>query len=100
MSHFTLDADNQNLINMKEMKIADKNVIQPMRKRNHQGVNNPHYGHKQSEESKRRISESQKMRYRNTITEEKVRVICQEVLNEYLDRLTKPNNNRPTNINL
>ena len=111
MSYFTLDADNQNLINMREEKIADKNVIQPMRKRNHQGVNNPHYGHKQSEESKRRISETQTKRndmirefvkrgMQKPITEEKVRVICQEVLNEYLDRLTKPNNNRPTNINI
>jgi len=90
MSYFTLYADNQNLINMKEMKIADKNVIQPMRKRNHQGVNNPHYGHKQSEESKRRISESQKMRYRNTITEDKVRTICNEVIEEYLNRIIKP----------
>lgn len=90
MSYFTLYADNQNLINMKEMKIADKNVIQPMRKRNHQGVNNPHYGHKQSEESKRRISESQKLRYRNTITEDKVRTICNEVIEEYLNRIIKP----------
>ena len=92
MSYFTLYADNQNLINMKEMKIADKNVIQPMRKRNHQGVNNPHYGHKQSEESKRRISESQKMRYRNTITEDKVRTICNEVIEEYLNCNVKPIN--------
>ena len=90
MSYFTLYADNQNLINMKEMKIADKNVIQPMRKRNHQGVNNPHYGHKQSEESKRRISESQKLRYRNTITEDKVRTICNEDIEEYLNRIIKP----------
>lgn len=92
MSYFTLNSDNQNLINMKKMKITDRNVIQPMRKRNHQGVNNPHYGHKQSEESKRRISESQKMRYRNTITEDKVRTICNEVIEEYLNRNVKPLN--------
>lgn len=61
--------------------------------------------------TKKRISETQikrndmirefvKRGMQKPITEEKVRVICQEVLNEYLDRLTKPNNNRPTNINI
>jgi len=61
--------------------------------------------------TKKRISETQMKRndmirefvkrgMQKPITEEKVRVICQEVLNEYLDRLTKPNNNRPTNINI
>ena len=54
MSYFTLDVENQNLINMKEEKIADKNTVQPIKKRNHQGMNNPHFGHKQSEENKRK----------------------------------------------
>lgn len=104
MSYFTLDVENQNVINMKEGKIADKNTVQPIKKRNHQGMNNPHFGHKQSEESKRRISDTQKQRYegyKQTMTEDKVRDICHQVLNEYINRNAKPiNNSKPININL
>ena len=111
MSYFTLDVENQNLINMKEEKIADKNTVQPIKKRNHQGVNNPHFGHAMSDESKRRISERQQQRYdmirqlvrkgqQPTMSEDRVRAICNEVIAEYLNRNAKPINNRPMNINL
>ena len=88
---------------MKELEITDKNEVQPIKKRNHQGVNNPHFGHKQSEESKKRISESQKQRYEGykSMTEERVRTICSEVIDEYVNRYTKPiNNSHPIDINL
>lgn len=66
-----------------------------------------------SEESKRKISETQQARYdmmrklirrgqQKQMTEERVKEICNEVLNEYLNRNAKPmnNNSRPMNINL
>ena len=107
MSYFTLDVENQNVINMKEGKIADKNTVQPIKKRNHQGVNNPHYGHAMTEESKRRISERQQQRYdmirqlvrkgqQKTVTEDRVKEIVDEAIERYLRTHATPiNNNRP-----
>jgi hypothetical protein len=63
-------------------------------------------------EAKKKISETQQARYemirqlvrkgqQKPMTEERVKEICHEVLNEYLNRNAKPtNNNRPMNINL
>ena len=62
-------------------------------------------------EARKKIADSQRERYRmiealikkakqKQMTEERVRDICHEVLNEYLDRNAKPINNRPININL
>ena len=103
MSYFTLDT-NQKLIN------EDKTDI-PMSETPKKNINYARHTTPHSDATKKRISETQMKRndmirefvkrgMQKPITEEKVRVICQEVLNEYLDRLTKPNNNRPTNINL
>ena len=88
---------------MKEFEITDKNGTQPIKKRNHQGANNPHFGHKQSEESKKRISETQKQRYEGyrSMTEERIRTICSEVISEYFNHNAKPiNNSHPINIDL
>jgi len=103
MSYFTLDT-NQNLIN------EDKRNI-PMSETPKKNINYARHTTPHTDATKKRISETQTKRndmirefvkrgMQKPITEEKVRVICQEVLDEYLDRLTKPNNNRPTNINL
>ena len=103
MSYFTLDT-NQKLIN------EDKRNI-PMSETPKKNINYARHTTPHTDATKKRISETQTKRndmirefvkrgMQKPITEEKVRVICQEVLDEYLDRLTKPNNNRPTNINL
>ena len=103
MSYFTIDT-NQKLIN------EDKTDI-PMSETPKKNINYARHTTPHTDATKKRISETQTKRndmirefvkrgMQKPITEEKVRVICQEVLNEYLDRLTKPNNNRPTNINI
>ena len=103
MSYFTLDT-NQKLIN------EDKRNI-PMSETPKKNINYARHTTPHTDATKKRISETQTKRndmirefvkrgMQKPITEEKVRVICQEVLNEYLDRLTKQKNNRPTNINI
>lgn len=103
MSYFTLDT-NQKLIN------EDKTDI-PMSDTPKKNINYARHTTPHTDATKKRISETQikrndmirefvKRGMQKPITEEKVRVICQEVLNEYLDRLTKQKNNRPTNINI
>ena len=103
MSYFTLDT-NQKLIN------EDKRNI-PMSETPKKNINYARHTTPHTDATKKRISETQikrndmirefvKRGMQKPITEEKVRVICQEVLNEYLDRLTKQKNNRPTNINI
>ena len=63
-------------------------------------------------EARKKIADTQRERYRmiealikkakqKPMTEERVKEICHKVLNEHLNRNTKPmNNNRPMNINL
>ena len=103
MSYFTLDT-NQKLIN------EDKTDI-PMSETPKKNINYARHTTPHTDATKKRISETQTKRndmirefvkrgMQKPITEEKVRVICQEVLNEYLDRLTKQKNNRPMNINI
>jgi len=103
MSYFTLDT-NQNLIN------EDKTDI-PMSETPKKNINYARHTTPHTDATKKRISETQTKRndmirefvkrgMQKPITEEKVRVICQEVLDEYLDRLTKQKNNRPMNINI
>ena len=103
MSYFTLDT-NQKLINEDKRNIPMSET--PKKNTNYARHTTPH-----TDATKKRISETQTKRndmirefvkrgMQKPITEDKVRTICQEVLDEYLDHLTKPNNNRPTNINL
>ena len=103
MSYFVLD--NQNLLN------NDKQILS-MTENNRGHHNQPH-----SEEAKRRISESQKARYKqlrmqakkgreNPITEERVKEITMGVITEFIRNSafhvpqSKNNNARPININL
>ena len=103
MSYFTLDT-NQKLIN------EDKTDI-PMSETPKKNINYARHTTPHSDATKKRISETQMKRndmirefvkrgMQKPITEDKVRTICQEVLDESLDRLTKQKNNRPTNINI
>ena len=103
MSYFTLDT-NQKLIN------EDKTDI-PMSETPKKNINYARHTTPHTDATKKRISETQTKRndmirefvkrgMQKPITEEEVRVICQEVLDEYLDRLTKQKNNRPMNINI
>ena len=103
MSYFTLD--NQKLINNDKQNLS-------MTENNRGHHNQPH-----SEEAKKRISESQKARYKqlrmqakkgreNPITEERVKEITKGVITEFIRNNTfhvpqnKNNNARPININL
>ena len=103
MSYFTLD--NQKLINNDKQNLS-------MTENNRGHHNQPH-----TEDAKRRISESQKARYKqlrmlakhgreNPLTEERVREITKAVLTEFIRNNTfhvptdKNNNARPININL
>ena len=101
MSYFSIDADK--IIN--EEKIMQQMTHEkPMKKAPHSVPHTP--------EARKKIADTQRERYRmiealikkakqKPLSEERVREICNEVLNEYLNRNAKPtNNNRPMNINL
>jgi hypothetical protein len=99
MSYFPID-----ITTMNEERIMIQKTHEEPKKRSPHNV--PH-----SPEAKKKISETQQARYemirqlvrkgqQKQMTEERVRDICHEVLNEYLDRNAKPINNRPMNINL
>lgn len=101
MSYFPIDTNNLN-----EERNMIRKTHEEHKKRSPHNV--PH-----TTEAKKKISETQQARYemirqlvrkgqQKQMTEERVRDICHEVLNEYLDRKAKPisNNNRPMNINL
>ena len=107
MSYSIIDenmlTDNQEMINMKGRNILKK-------KRNHQGELNPHYLHPHSEKAKAAISAKQRQRYemlrqivdKKTVSEERVRQIVKETLDEYLTKHAIPieNNNKPIDIRL
>jgi hypothetical protein len=101
MSYFSIDADK--IIN--EEKIMQQMTHEKTMKKAPHSV--PH-----TPEARKKIADTQRERYRmiealikkakqKSMTEDRVKEICHEVLNEYLNRNTKPmNNNRPMNINL
>ena len=79
------------------------------KKRNHKGKQNPHFGHIMSDASRNAISESQKARFEfykkaaaNIMTEDRVREIIKETVQDYLANNAKPvgNNEKKININL
>ena len=101
MSYFPIDADN--MIN-EEKNMQQMTHEKQMKKAPHSVPHTP--------EARKKIADTQRERYRmiealikkakqKPLSEERVREICNEVLNEYLNRNAKPmNNNRPMNINL
>ena len=76
--------------------------------RDHRGEKNPHYGHAMKPSSKNAISRSQRARYdfykkaaANIMTEDRVREIIKETVQDYLaNNAIQTNNNRPNNIPL
>ena len=85
----------------------------PKKKRDHRGELNPHFGHIMTQESRDRISKSQSERYdmirklvkkgmQQPITEDRVKEICCEAIENYLKKnlIEIRTNKRPTNINL
>ena len=101
MSYFPIDADK--MIN-EEKNMQQMTHEKPIKKAPHSVPHTP--------EARQKIADTQRERYRmiealikkakqKQLTEERVKEICHEVLNEYLNRNAKPmNNNRPMNINL
>lgn len=113
MSYFCIDT---NIINEdkenKAMSETPSNVEK--KKRDHRGELNPHWGHVMTQESRDKISATQKNRYEminklvrrgmHQMTEERVKQICGEVIDEYFKRnlieVRQNNSNKPMNINL
>jgi len=115
MSYFCIDT---NIISEekenKGMNETPNNIEK--KKRDHRGELNPHWGHVMTKESKDKISNTQKQRYEmisklvrkgmaNPLTEERVKQICGQVIDDYFKKNlieVKQNNNnkKPMNINL
>lgn len=108
MSYFCIiSEDKEN----KAMSETPSNVEK--KKRDHRGELNPHFGHIMSQESRDKISNTQRNRYEminklvrrgmHQMTEERVKEICGEVIDEYFQKNVievKQNNKKPMNINL
>ena len=89
--------------------IPEEQMKEPVNKvRDHKGEKNPHFGHVMKPESKNAIARSQKARYdyykqavANIMTEERVKEIIIETVQDYLSQnAVQTNNNRPNNIPL
>ena len=89
--------------------IDDEKVTPPVvKKRDHRGKLNPHYNCPMSQDSRNAIAASQRARYdyyrkaaANIVTEERVREIIKETIDNYLAKnTTELKNNRPNNIPL
>ena len=95
MSYFTLSEDQM--------------TTPPEKKtRDHTGEKNPHFGHKMQPSSREAIATSQRARYdyyrkaaANIISEDRLREIISETINNYFSRnAIKTKNNKPNNIPL
>jgi len=82
---------------------------EPVKKvRDHRGERNPHFGHVMKPTSRDAIARSQKARYdyykkaaASIMTEDRVREIIKETVQDYLSQnAVQTNNNRPNNIPL
>ena len=88
--------------------IDDEKVTQPVKKRDHRGEKNPHFGHVMQQSSRDAIANSQRARYdyyrkaaANIVTEDRVREIIKETIDSYLAKnSTEPKNNNRPNIPL
>lgn len=81
----------------------------PVKKRDHRGEKNPHWGCKMSQRSKDLISTKQRQRWatlrqivdKKTVTEDRVREIVKETIADYIKNNATPiDNNKPINIHL
>ena len=88
--------------------IDDEKVTQPVKKRDHRGKLNPHYNCPMSQDSRNKIAASQRARFSfykkaaaNIMTEERIREIIKETVQDYLaNNSVQTNYNKPTNIPL
>lgn len=89
--------------------IDEEQMKEPVKKvRDYKGAKNPHYGHIMQTASKDAIARSQKARFdyykhavANMMTEDRVREIIKETVQDYLTRnAVQTNNNRSNNIPL
>jgi H2-forming N5,N10-methylenetetrahydromethanopterin dehydrogenase-like enzyme len=100
MSYFPIDTMNQEMINKQSVDISMTDRQKNMKYARHM---QPH-----TDESKRKISEGQRSRYdyyrkavSNMITEDRVREIITETINDYFKKNTNEvKNNKPNNIPL
>ena len=90
--------------------IDEEQMKEPVKKvRDHRGEKNPHFGHVMKPESREAIANKQRQRYellrqivdKKTVSEERVREIIIETVQDYLSQnAVQTNNNRPNNIPL
>lgn len=89
--------------------VSEDQMTTPEKKvRDHRGQKNPHFGHKMQPSSREAISKTQKARYdyyrkaiENMLTEERVRDIIKETIDDYMaNNATEIKNNKPNNIPL
>lgn len=89
--------------------ISEEQMKEPVKKvRDHRGERNPHFGHVMKPTSRDAIARSQKARYdyykkaaASIMTEDRVREIIKETVQDYLSQnAVQTNNNRPNNIPL
>lgn len=108
MSYFCIISEGKENMTMNDTP----NTIEK-KKRDHRNERNPHFGHIMSQESRDKISNTQRNRYEminklvrrgmHQMTEERVKEICGEVIDEYFQKNVievKQNNKKPMNINL
>lgn len=108
MSYFCIISEDKENITMNE---TPNNIEK--KKRDHRGERNPHFGHIMTKQSRDKISNTQRNRYEminklvrrgmHQMTEERVKEICGEVIDEYFQKNVievKQNNKKPMNINL
>lgn len=113
MSYFCIDTNK--ISEGKENKTMNETPSNvEKKKRDHRNERNPHFGHIMSQESRDKISTTQKNRYEminklvrrgmHQMTEERVKEICGQVIDDYFKRnlieVKQNNNNKPMNINL
>ena len=92
--------------------IDEEQMKEPVKKvRDHKGEKNPHFGHVMKPESREAIANKQRQRYEllrhivdmKTVSEERVREIVKETVQDYLAKFAKPiqnNNNQRIDIRL
>lgn len=99
MSYFVLDNNNMN------------NMIQNTQETTEKKTNYARHTQPHTPKARKKIADTQRARYKmiealvkkakqKQMTEERVREICSEVLNNYLDTYILNKNNKPMNINL
>lgn len=114
MSYFCMDTKNLISEDNENISMNDTPSNIEKKKRDHRGELNPHFGHIQTKQSRDKISKTQKQRYEmisklvrkgmsNPLTEERVKQICSEAIEDYLKHNLieiKEKNKKPMNINL